>query len=81
MYIWWLQQTAQPLGSPEGSDTSRASIRAAHTPVHAAVNAPVTHGPGPTTLLSPKKQKTDTGHAVSVLHRSGRVGALLTCLY
>ena len=71
---------AQPLGSPEGSDTSR---RAAHTLAYAAVNAPVpvTHGSAPTTLLSAKKQKTDTGHAVRVLHRSGRVDTLLTCLY
>lgn len=83
--LLWLQQTAQPVGSPEGSDASRASTRAVHTPVHAAVNAPnavlpVTHGPGPSTLLSPKKQKTDTGHAVSVLHRSGRIGADLSVL-
>ncbi|DBB09146.1 TPA: hypothetical protein ACH3X3_007752 [Trebouxia sp. C0006] len=60
-------QLAQPVESPEGSESSRASIRAVHAPVPAAAPAPVlptVEDPAPSTFLSPKKQKTDTGHAV-----------------
>ncbi|KAL0025135.1 hypothetical protein WJX77_002219 [Trebouxia sp. C0004] len=60
-------QLAQPVESPEGSESSRASIRAVHAPVHAAAPAsvlPTVEDPCPSTFLSPKKQKTDSGHAV-----------------
>ena len=67
---------AQSVESPEGSEASRNSVRAAvdvpsHVPLHAPVPAAVpapdqspSQEPSPGSFVSPKKQKTDTGHAV-----------------
>ena len=67
-----LQQTGQtPLDSPEGSEApqnaSNRVLSPAPRPTPASASAySSSQEPNPSSVLSPKKQKTDGGHAVSL---------------
>ena len=57
---------AEGVGSPEASAEAAAfSLPNSRSPP-GSLSHPVEEEAGPSSFLSPKKQKTDTGHAVSL---------------
>ena len=67
------QNMAESVESPEASG---ADAYPCNSPPNLI---PHTEDTRPSTFISPKKQKTDTGHAVSLHAPSGMLGAVSSC--